>query len=79
MKNFICACVITILAFQTIALAQSINLPADTVTKLLCKKWEIDYAVFQGQKIVMPSSTPKVYMEFYKDGTFSIIGGEPDA
>ncbi|MBS1532712.1 MAG: hypothetical protein JSU01_20585 [Bacteroidetes bacterium] len=72
MKNFICASVVIIMAFQTTAHAQNISLPADSVTKLLCKKWEMDYALVQGNRIDIPPSTPRAYVEFFKDGTFSM-------
>jgi hypothetical protein len=65
------------LAFQTPVYAQSPHLSADSITKLLCKKWELDYAIFQGNKIDYPSSKPKVYVEFYKEGTFLMSGDEP--
>jgi len=66
-------------AFQTRTYAQNIPLPADSVTKLLCKKWQVDYVLVQGKKTNMPSSTPKVYLQFYKDGTFSITSSKPKA
>lgn len=77
MKSFIYAFIITFLSFQTNAYAQDLKLSSDSVTKLLCKKWEVDYALFQGNKVDYPSSKPKAYMEFYKDGTFLMSGGEP--
>jgi hypothetical protein len=77
MKNFIYTCVIAILTFYTGAFAQNVNLTPDSVTKLLCKKWELDYALFQSNKIDYPSLKPKVYVEFFKDGTFLMTGGEP--
>jgi len=76
MKKFICLCAITLLAFQAHTYAQNIHLPADSVTKLLCKTWEVDYALVQGKKVTMPSSTPKIYLVFHKDGTCSAVGGK---
>jgi len=76
MKNLICACAIALLAFQTRADAQNINLSADSVTKLLCKKWEMDYALASGKKVNTPASS-LLYFEFSKDATFSITGGKP--
>jgi hypothetical protein len=77
MKKFMYICAITFLAFQTNTYAQNIHLPADSVTQLLCKKWQADYAFVQGKRVNMPPSTLKIYLEFHKDGTFSAIGGKP--
>jgi len=76
MKNFIYICAIALMAFQTRTDAQNINLPADSVSRLLCKKWEMDYALASGKKVNTPASS-LLYFEFYKDGTFSITGGKP--
>ncbi len=77
MKKFIYVFVITLMAFQTRTSAQNMHLPADSVTTLLCKKWEIDYALIEGKKVDLPPSTPKAYIEFYKDATFSFTSNEP--
>ncbi len=77
MKKFIYLCAIMLLAFQTRTSAQGIHLSADSVTKLLCKKWEADYVLAQGKRINVPLSTSKIYLEFHKDGTFSAISGKP--
>jgi len=76
MKKFIYVCAIALLVFQTRTYAQNIHLLADSVTKLLCKTWEVDYALVQGKKVNMPSSTPKIYIVFHKDGTCSAVGGK---
>jgi hypothetical protein len=79
MKNFIYVCVITIFSFQTHTYAQNIHLPGDSVTKLLCKKWQVDYAFTEGKKLTIPPAAFEVSVEFYKDGTFSVAGGVPNA
>ncbi|MFI5161443.1 MAG: hypothetical protein ACHQHN_09205 [Sphingobacteriales bacterium] len=77
MKKFIYVCAALLLAFQLHTFAQDIHVPADSVAKLLCKKWELDYIIFQGNKIDYPSSKPKAYIEFFKDGTLLMSGGQP--
>jgi hypothetical protein len=76
MKIFMHLCALALLAFQIPANAQNIQQRADSVTTLLCKKWEIDYAMVEGKKVDIPPSTPKVYIEFYKDGTWSFTGDD---
>jgi hypothetical protein len=70
MKQFICLSIIALICSGNISFGQNINIPADSVTNLLCKKWEMDYAMMAGTKIgKMPGATESNY-EFNKDKTF---------
>jgi hypothetical protein len=70
MKKFTCLSIIALILSTNSAFSQNINIPADSVTNLLCKKWEMDYAMMGGMKIgKMPGATESNY-EFKKDKTF---------
>jgi len=42
----------------------------DSVKSLLCKKWEIDYALMTGMKITKGMGAPDIFFEFKPDHTF---------
>ena len=70
MKQFTCIFVIVLICSTNTLFSQTINLPVDSVTNLLCKKWQMDYAMMGGMKIgKMPGATESNY-EFKKDKTF---------
>ncbi|MDI3322119.1 lipocalin-like domain-containing protein [Pinibacter soli] len=50
--------------------SQTINLSADSVTALLCKKWEVSYVITGNTKIEKPSDMGNISYEFSKDKTF---------
>jgi hypothetical protein len=50
--------------------AQKINLPAESVKTLLCKKWEVSYVLNGTMRIDMPPGVPVMNYEFKKDNTF---------
>ncbi len=56
---------------QTSLVAQTIQIPADSIDLVLCKKWEANYAIINGI-IRSPALTGLTY-EFKKDKTCSIL------
>lgn len=48
---------------------QTINMPLDAVKELLCRKWDFDYAILEGQKMGAAPGAPTMNYEFNKDGT----------
>jgi Lipocalin-like domain (DUF4923) len=74
MKPLICISIIVLICSSHTSFSQSITIPADSVTNLLCKKWEMDYVIANGMKISkMPGATEMNY-EFNKDKTFVLTG-----
>lgn len=57
------------------AAAQQITAPADSVPALLCKKWEVSYALIGDAKIEMKPGAQAMDYEFNKDKTAWILGG----
>ena len=49
--------------------AQTINMPADSVKALLCRKWDFDYVIEEGQKLGAMPGAPTMNYAFKKDGT----------
>jgi hypothetical protein len=70
MKHLICISIIALLCTGYTSYSQSINIPADNVTNLLCKKWEMDYVIANGMKISSMPGAPEMNYEFNKDKTF---------
>jgi hypothetical protein len=57
-------------AFLTIStFSQNINLSIDSVNTLLCKKWQVDYALMGNMKIEQPPGATEINYEFLKNGT----------
>jgi hypothetical protein len=76
MKKIICISFISFLLSSTKLFSQSIDLPADSVTTLLCKKWEVNYALIGNMKISsIPGATEIIY-EFNKDKTFLMTSND---
>jgi hypothetical protein len=57
--------------------AQNINISADSISTLLCKKWELDYALMGGMKIQRMPGATEMNLEFNKDKTFIKTGKDP--
>ncbi len=76
MKKIICIVVITFLLSHTNSFAQTINLSADSISTLLCKKWEVNYAIMGGMKIGHPSDAAEINLEFNKDKTFLMTSND---
>jgi Lipocalin-like domain (DUF4923) len=70
MKHLICISIIALICSSHPSFSQSINIPADSVTNLLCKKWEMDYVIEGGMKIGGQPGAPEMNYEFNKDKTF---------
>ncbi|MNE09693.1 hypothetical protein D3C80_1023790 [compost metagenome] len=58
--------------------SQSIDLPTDTVTALLCSKWEVNYALIGGMKIGRMPGATEIKYEFNKDGTILLTSTNPN-
>jgi hypothetical protein len=70
MRRSICIFIVALICLSNISYSQNINIPADSIANLLCRKWVMDYAMMGGTKIgKMPGATESNY-EFYKDRTF---------
>jgi len=78
MKKSIILTLVTFFFSFTTSFCQNIDLPVDTVTTLLCDKWEVDYALVGGMKIARMPSAPEINYEFKKDKTFIITGSDPN-
>lgn len=74
MRHLICISIIALICSSHTSFSQSINIPADSVTHLLCKKWEMDYVIDDGMKISRPPGAPEMNYEFNKDKTFVFTG-----
>ncbi len=62
---------------QTNLYAQQVNVQPDSLKKILCKKWEINYVLMGAARIGrMPGASNLIY-EFKPDNTFIFIQGEP--
>ena len=77
MKKFIVAGIIALLLSGTKSFSQAINLPADSITTLLCKKWEVDYALLGDRKIGRIPGATEINFEFNKDKTFLMTSNDP--
>jgi hypothetical protein len=77
MKKIICPLIIALFVFSSTVVAQNINLPADSVTAFLCKKWEVDHALIGTLKITSIPGTPAMNYEFKPDRTFYVTGDNP--
>jgi hypothetical protein len=70
MRQLICISILALIGFSNTSFGQNINIPTDSITSLLCKKWIMDYAMMGGTKIgKMPGATESNF-EFFKDKTF---------
>lgn len=74
MKKMICPFSIAFLFFSTTIAAQNVNMSADSVTLLLCKKWEVAHAMIGSIKMgSIPGVATPAY-EFNADKTFIMTG-----
>ena len=49
---------------------------ADSIATLLCKKWEVDYAMMGGMKIGKIPGATEINQEFNKDKTFIMTSND---
>jgi hypothetical protein len=74
MKHLIYLSIIALICSSNTSFSQNINIPADSVTNLLCKKWEMDYVIANGMKIGSMPGAAEMNYEFNKDKTFVLTG-----
>lgn len=77
MKKISLIVIITLLFSNTKSLGQTINLSADSITTVLCKKWQVDYAIMGGMKIGRIPGATEINYEFNKDKTFLMTSNDP--
>jgi hypothetical protein len=62
--------ILTIACSASSVFAQKIELPADKLQAMLCKKWQTSYSMLGNMRIDKMPGAPTVTFEFRKDGTF---------
>jgi hypothetical protein len=70
MKKIIFISIISFLLLSTNSFSQKIDLPTDSIATLLCKKWEVNYAMMGNIKIGKIPGATEINYEFNKDNTF---------
>ncbi|MEO6962128.1 MAG: hypothetical protein ABIY90_09180 [Puia sp.] len=55
---------------------QKVDVPADSLKKMLCKKWEVNYVLADGVKIVKSPGAPARIFDFKPDNSFVFIQEE---
>ncbi|HLK28056.1 MAG TPA: DUF4923 family protein [Puia sp.] len=70
MKKIAHAFIILFLLCSSKSFCQTIDVQEDSLKNLLCKKWQMDYAMMGGMKINKMPSAAEANFEFKKDGTF---------
>lgn len=77
MKKILFIGLLTLLFSTTNAFSQTIDLPADSVATLLCKKWEVDYAMMGNMKIGRIPGSTEINYQFNSDKTFLMTSSDP--
>ncbi len=77
MKKFICITIISLFLISMNSFSQTINLSADSIATLLCKKWEVDYAMMGNMKIGKIPGATEINYEFNMDKTFLMTSKDP--
>jgi hypothetical protein len=77
MKKIICISVISLLFLSTNSFSQKIDLSTDSIATLLCKKWEVNYAMMGDMKIGKVPGATEINYEFNKDRTFLMTSNDP--
>jgi len=77
MKKFICITIISFFLLSMNSFSQTINLSADSIATLLCKKWEVDYAMMGNMKIGKIPGATEINYEFNMDKTFLMTSKDP--
>ena len=70
MRKTILLGIIGLLCSHQSLFAQNINGSMDSIQTLLCKKWEVNYALMGGMKIGRVPGATEMNYEFNKDKTF---------
>ena len=76
MKTIFTLCFITLVIAnnQTIAQSKSKSHTEDSLTNLICKKWEVDYLMLGDIKMSMLPNAEEINYQFNKDKTLSMSG-----
>ena len=77
MKKIICPVIICLFIFCSGAVAQNINLSADSVSLFLCKQWKVDHALVGTMKMKRVPGKSALDYEFKPDNTFYTTGSNP--
>lgn len=77
MKKITCLGVVIFIFASTYSFGQTIDLPPDSVAALLCKRWEVDYALMGDMKIGRIPGAAELNYEFNKDKTFVLTSNDP--
>lgn len=77
MKKIICFCIIALITSNLPIFGQSINISEDSITTLLCKKWEVDYVIMGEMKIGRMPGATEINYEFNKNKTFLMTSDDP--
>jgi hypothetical protein len=76
MKKIIFISIISFLLLSTNSFSQKIDLPTDSIATLLCKKWEVNYAMMGNMKIGKIPGATEINYEFNKDNTFLMTSND---
>lgn len=77
MKKLIPIFIIAFTISATSLFAQNIAIPVDSINTLLCKNWDINYAMLGGMKIGKMPGVPEVSYAFAKDNSFIMSSNDP--
>lgn len=77
MNKIIFIGLLTLLLSNTNSFSQTIDLPTDSITTLLCKRWEVDYAMMGNMKIGRIPGATEINYDFNKDKTFLMTSNDP--
>lgn len=77
MKKYFSSVIFFLFAFNIGANSQTIDLPLDSLTKILCNnKWELDYALMGEMKIYRTPDATNMILDFKKDKTLTMNDGK---
>ena len=77
MRKIIFICFVALFVSGGSLIAQNITAHPDSIPSLLCKKWEVDYAIVGGIKIGRTPDAPEMNFEFNKDKTLIMTSSDP--
>jgi hypothetical protein len=79
MKKIIILPFISIIFSASHLVAQNIELSPDSLSTLLCKKWQMNYVMMDGMKIERGAGAPETNFEFKKDKTYSMTDNKKNS
>ncbi len=77
MRKFISLIILMLCSSVRALHAQNVDMDADIVTKVLCKRWKLDYFIYDGMKI-FPKPGEKFGLDFMPNSTFNFIESDPN-